>query len=52
MEMMLYYGTNRTNPKYIYESEEGFSMHFSRGGMWGQACYFAEKASYSHDYRY
>ncbi|CDW73869.1 poly adp-ribose polymerase member 14-like protein [Stylonychia lemnae] len=51
-QLMLYHGTRSTTPVTIYDSEEGFNMLYSSGGMWGQACYFAEKASYSHDYRH
>ena len=47
---MLYHGSKQTEPKKIYDSEEGFNMLYSREGMWGKACYFAQKASYSHDY--
>ena len=49
---MLYHGTRQTDPKFIYAGEEGFNMLYSSGGMWGQACYFAEKASYSNGYRH
>ncbi|CDW86806.1 poly adp-ribose polymerase member 14-like protein [Stylonychia lemnae] len=48
-QFMLYHGTRATPPIAIYDSEEGFNMLYSSGGMWGQACYFAEKASYSHN---
>ena len=33
---MLYHGTRGTDPKYIYDGEEGFNMLFSSGGMWGK----------------
>ena len=36
----------------IYDSEEGFDMRFSSGGMWGIAVYFAVNASYSNGYAY
>ncbi|CDW78777.1 poly adp-ribose polymerase member 14-like protein [Stylonychia lemnae] len=51
--LMLYHGSGKTDPKLIYDGEEGFDMRFSNTGMWGQACYFAQNASYSDNgYRY
>eukprot|EP00347_Sterkiella_histriomuscorum_P006231 403353563 len=50
--LMLYHGTRGTAPKSIYDSEEGFNMLFSSGGMWGQAIYFAQNSSYSDGYKY
>jgi len=47
----LYHGTRATPPPLIYESEEGFDMKFSPGGMWGRANYFAVNSSYSNSYR-
>jgi len=35
----------------IYESEEGFNMNYSPGGMYGRANYFAVNSSYSNGYR-
>ena len=49
-EMELFHGTGETDPREIYDSEEGFDMRFSAQGMWGQANYFAVKASYSDKY--
>ena len=49
---MLYHGTKATDPKVIYDSEEGFNMLFSSGGMWGQAIYFAQNSSYSNGFKY
>ena len=49
-ERELFHGTRGTDPKEIYDSEEGFDMRFSASGMWGQANYFASDASYSHLY--
>jgi hypothetical protein len=49
---MLYHGTKLTPPEKVYDGEEGFDMLYSSTGMWGKACYFAEKASYSHDYKH
>ena len=34
----------------VYKCEEGFDMRFSADGMWGRGNYFAENASYSHNY--
>ena len=49
-EMELFHGTGSTDPRAIYDSEEGFDMRFSAQGMWGQANYFAVNANYSHSY--
>ena len=49
-ECELFHGTRNTDPKEIFESEEGFDMRFSASGMWGQANYFAVNASYSDSY--
>lgn len=51
-EMELFHGTRHTDPRAIYDSEEGFDMRFSAQGMWGQANYFAADARYSHGYAY
>ena len=51
-ELELFHGTSNNDPKLIYENEIGFDMRYSNSGMWGQANYFAEKASYSHGYAY
>ena len=47
-ELELFHGTTSTDPKTIYENEDGFDMRYSAQGMWGQANYFAVDASYSH----
>ena len=49
-ELELFHGTRANDPKLIYENEIGFDMRYSNSGMWGQANYFAEKASYSNSY--
>ncbi|TNV72372.1 hypothetical protein FGO68_gene5051 [Halteria grandinella] len=49
---LLFHGTSQTDPKMIYESEEGFDMRFSNEGMWGRANYFAVKSAYSNNYCY
>ena len=49
---MLYHGTRVTDPKSIYEGEEGFDIRFSRAGMWGEAAYFAVNSSYSDIFSY
>ena len=50
IELELFHGTRENHPRKIYESETGFDMRYSRGGLWGQANYFAKKAIYSHYY--
>ena len=47
----LYHGTSSTAPTMIYQSEEGFNMSFSPGGMWGRANYFAVNSAYSNQYK-
>ena len=49
-EKDLFHGSRMRRAHYIYDSEEGFDMRYSSEGMWGQANYFAEKASYSNSY--
>lgn len=51
-EKWLFHGTRETRPQEVYNSEKGFDFRFSRPGMWGSGVYFAEKASYSHVYKY
>ena len=48
-EKELWHGSRR-NAESIYDSEEGFDMHFSSEGMWGRANYFATEARYSVKY--
>ena len=49
-EKELFHGSRMRRAHYIYDSEEGFDMRYSSEGMWGQANYFAEKASYSNSF--
>ena len=49
-EKELFHGSRSSRASMIYDSEEGFDMRYSSTGMWGQANYFAEKASYSNSY--
>ena len=49
-EIELFHGSRNNDPKLIYENEDGFDMRYANSGMWGQANYFAEKASYSDNY--
>ena len=49
-EKELFHGSRECRAHMIYDSEEGFDMRYSSKGMWGQANYFAEKASYSNSY--
>ena len=46
----LFHGTRSTDPRFIYEGEEGFDMRFSQAGIWGNGNYFAVNASYSVNY--
>ena len=50
--MYLYHGTRTTDPKQIYQAEEGFDTRFSNEGMWGIAAYFAANSMYSDYYAY
>ena len=51
-EKELWHGSKKSSAENIYSSEEGFDMHYSSEGLWGQANYFAEKASYSDKYAF
>ena len=51
-ELNLFHGSRKVAAKIICESDEGFDMHHSREGMWGQANYFAVNARYSDSYSY
>ena len=51
-EIELWHGSKKSSSDNIYNSEEGFDMRFSSEGLWGQANYFAEKASYSDKYAF
>ena len=51
-EKELWHGSRKSSSDNIYNSEEGFDMRFSSEGLWGQANYFAEKASYSDKYTF
>ena len=51
-EKSLFHGTSQTRPDQIFSSEEGFDMRFSAKGLWGEANYFAENASYSDHYAF
>ncbi len=44
----MFHGTSGTDPKLIYQSEEGFNVNYSNAGFWGKAIYFAENSSYSN----
>ena len=44
----MWHGTSSTDPKEIYNSEDGFStQHANDNCFWGRAVYFAVNASYS-----
>ena len=51
-QQTLWHGTSKTNPKDIYNGEEGFDMKYSHKGMWGRGVYFARNAKYSDTYAY
>ena len=42
MFRLLFHGTSATNPKSIYECEDGLDFRFSREGLFGEGLYFAE----------
>lgn len=46
----LFHGTNQTDPKLIYESEDGLDIRFSNSGAYGNAVYFANNAAYSSNF--
>lgn len=45
----LFHGTSATDPKLIYQSQEGFNLNYSNEGLWGKANYFAFNSSYSNN---
>mmetsp|Transcript_19316 Transcript_19316/g.18460 ORF Transcript_19316/g.18460 Transcript_19316/m.18460 type:complete len:138 (-) Transcript_19316:25-438(-) len=48
----LFHGTSGTNPKIIYESEDGLDIRFSNAGAYGQGIYFANNSGYSNNYAF
>ena len=46
----LFHGSRSKDPYSLIEDENGLDPNYSDGGLWGRAVYFAEKASYSHNY--
>jgi hypothetical protein len=46
----LFHGTNATDPKLIYESEDGYDIRFSNAGAFGNGIYFANNSAYSHSF--
>ena len=49
----VWHGTRANDPRKICADQaDGFMTQCSKTGMWGQGLYFAEKASYSHNYAY
>jgi len=46
-EVEAFHGTGVTDPKMIYNCEDGFDMRFSKKGLWGRGIYFAKNARYS-----
>jgi|EP01047_Picozoa_sp_COSAG01_P015539 hypothetical protein len=52
-ERSVWHGTSGLDPAEIYnDKQSGFMMQFSSQGFWGRGLYFAQKASYSHNYAY
>ena len=49
---LLFHGSSNTDPRSIYNSEEGLDMRFSRAGMYGQGIYFADNSKYSIRYAF
>jgi hypothetical protein len=48
----LFYGSSDTDPKLIYESENGLDIMFSKGGAYGKGIYLANNSAYSSNYAY
>jgi hypothetical protein len=49
----MFHGTSGTDPKILYQSEEGFNLNYvSNSNFWGKALYFAENSSYSDGYAF
>lgn len=46
----LFHGCNQTQPKLIYESEDGLDIRFANNGALGQGIYFANNSCYSNSY--
>ena len=51
-EKLLFHGSNKNKPEFIYKGDASFDMRFSRDGMWGRGNYFAVNASYSNRLAY
>jgi hypothetical protein len=48
----MFHGTSSTDPKKIFQSEEGFNVNYANDGFGGKAIYFAENSSYSNSYSF
>mmetsp|Transcript_34063 Transcript_34063/g.33258 ORF Transcript_34063/g.33258 Transcript_34063/m.33258 type:complete len:89 (-) Transcript_34063:130-396(-) len=48
----LFHGSRGTNPKTIYETEDGLDIRFANSGALGQGIYFANNAAYSSTYAF
>ena len=46
----LFHGTNQTDPKMIYASEDGLDIRFSNAGAYGMGLYFADNSAYSNSF--
>jgi hypothetical protein len=46
----LFHGTNATDPKMVYASEDGLDIRFSNPGAYGNGIYFADNSAYSNTY--
>ena len=49
---ILFHGTSKTDPEKIYNQNVGFDLRYANSGIWGNAIYFAKKASYSDKYAF
>ena len=50
----MFHGSGKvgTDPKLIYESDEGLDIRFANEGRCGFGIYFADNSEYSHSYAY
>jgi hypothetical protein len=46
----LFHGCGQTDPKIIYEGEDGLDIRFANAGAYGQGIYFANNSGYSLSY--
>lgn len=48
----LFHGCNQTDPKLIWQSEDGLDIRFANSGALGQGIYFANNSAYSNSFAY